>query len=203
MGQKSQIFVRYSERDNKKKLVARYYGWNYGDRMISRARHSIDWLKACGKYLTEYKAKIPRIIDTNFDMVDVIISVDILQEYMDDSTMYIHDVTEEIPTLNQYLFEMQNNDDGKLLLDVLPDETVKYAFLDSTNKLLTPEQYMEWDEDKNWKIPDEIRNEDVIKKTITNIDAIKQNSIQMTADEVEEFLTADYSYSLANYSGTF
>ena len=45
MGQRSQIFVRYQETDGTRKLVARYYGWNYGERMISRARHTIEWLK--------------------------------------------------------------------------------------------------------------------------------------------------------------
>ena len=34
MGQRSQIFVRYQETDGTRKLVARYYGWNYGERMI-------------------------------------------------------------------------------------------------------------------------------------------------------------------------
>lgn len=41
MGQRSQIFVRYQETDGTRKLVARYYGWNYGERMISRARHHL------------------------------------------------------------------------------------------------------------------------------------------------------------------
>lgn len=34
MGQRSQIYVRYNE----KLLFARYFQWNYGTRMISRAR---------------------------------------------------------------------------------------------------------------------------------------------------------------------
>lgn len=41
MGQRSQIYVRYNKKDmngvNCKKLIANYYQWNYGERMISRA----------------------------------------------------------------------------------------------------------------------------------------------------------------------
>ena len=84
MGQRSQIFVRFTNGRGKKELVARYYGWNYSDSMISRARYTIDWLKENYMYLAfsshHHKRKIPRILDANFDMVDVTISTDILEE---------------------------------------------------------------------------------------------------------------------------
>ena len=48
MGQKSQIYVRF----DKELVVANYYRWNYGERMISRARYGIEYIKDC---LLEYK----------------------------------------------------------------------------------------------------------------------------------------------------
>ena len=83
MGQRSQIFVRYQETDGPRKLVARYYGWNYGERMISRARHTMEWLKENYELISFYAEKIPRILDTNFDMRDCVISSDILKEYQE------------------------------------------------------------------------------------------------------------------------
>jgi len=41
MGQRSQIYVRY----NKKLVVTNYYQWNYGERMIRRARYGIEYIK--------------------------------------------------------------------------------------------------------------------------------------------------------------
>ena len=57
MGQRSQIYIRYNVNyvsgaatknpttHNYKGLIARYFGWNYGERMISRARHTLEWIK--------------------------------------------------------------------------------------------------------------------------------------------------------------
>ena len=54
MGQRSQIYIRYNVNyisgsstenpttHNFKGLIARYYGWNYGERMVSRARYIIE-----------------------------------------------------------------------------------------------------------------------------------------------------------------
>ena len=44
MGQRSQIYVRY-QKDDANYLVARYYQWNYGERMISRCRHTLEWIR--------------------------------------------------------------------------------------------------------------------------------------------------------------
>ncbi len=53
IGQKSQIYVRYFENNNERTLVARDFDWNYGERMISRARYTLDWLRqnasVCGR----------------------------------------------------------------------------------------------------------------------------------------------------------
>ena len=60
MGQRSQIFVRYEE-NGQKKMIARYYQWNYGGRMISRARYGIEWLKDMYKYTPEFERKLYRM----------------------------------------------------------------------------------------------------------------------------------------------
>ncbi len=36
MGQRSQIFVRFEKELGEKEIVARYFNWNYGERMISK-----------------------------------------------------------------------------------------------------------------------------------------------------------------------
>ena len=50
MGQRSQIYVRYNKNNTQKGLIANYYGWNYGERMISRARWGIEFIKEHFKY---------------------------------------------------------------------------------------------------------------------------------------------------------
>lgn len=84
MGQRSQIYVRY----NKKLVITNYYQWNYGERMISRARYGIEYIKE--NYL-EYRTwifnnesdmeKLRRIFDVNFDMKDIVMSIDIIKEW--------------------------------------------------------------------------------------------------------------------------
>ena len=44
MGQRSQIFVRYNKEEGKKHIIARYYQWNFAERMISRARYGMGWI---------------------------------------------------------------------------------------------------------------------------------------------------------------
>ena len=41
MGQRSQIYVRY----NGDIIVANYYQWNYAERMISRTRSILEYIK--------------------------------------------------------------------------------------------------------------------------------------------------------------
>ena len=68
MGQRSQIYVRYTK-DNKHYLTARYFGWNYGERMISRCRYSLEWIKEMARHdwlFTTEKTKLERILEVNF-----------------------------------------------------------------------------------------------------------------------------------------
>ena len=188
MGQRSQIFVRYEE-NGQKKMIARYYQWNYGERMISRARYGIEWLKDMYKYTFEFERKLYRILDTNFDMIDCVISSDIIKEFIDG------DWENDGYTLNNFMFYQQDNNDGKLFIDVLSDGTIKYAFLDYNNKkIMSGTEYMKWNRGKNWKNPTEYFDQEDVDICIKNIKEINKMATKMTADEVKEFMEMDYSY---------
>ena len=188
MGQRSQIFVRYEE-NGQKKMIARYYQWNYGERMISRARYGIEWLKDMYKYSFEIERKLYRILDTNFDMIDCVISSDIIKEFVD------NDWENSGYTLNNFMFYVQDNNDGKLFIDVLSNGTIKYAFLDYDNKkIMSGTEYMKLDCGKGWKNPTEYFDQEDIDICIKNIKEINKMAKKITADEVKEFMEMDYSY---------
>ena len=189
MGQRSQIYVRY-QKDGVNYLTARYYQWNYGERMISRCRHSLEWIKIHIQYdwyLTTETEKLKRYLDVNFDMQDITIGCDIIKEYEEDE--YWRD---NKYTLNDYVFKCQDNNDGKLFIDI-KDGVIKYAFLDSdcnTDKIMSAAQYMNWDY-KGWRTSEYIDDE---QKALceANIKEIKKLATLMTKEEVEEFINADY-----------
>lgn len=188
MGQRSQIFVRYED-NGQKKMIARYYQWNYGERMISRARYGIEWLKKMYKYSFEIERKLYRILNVNFDMIDYAISSDIIKEFVDD------DWENSGYTLNNFMFYQQDNNDGKLFIDVLSDGTIKYAFLNYDNKkIMSGTEYMRWDRGKDWKNPTEYFDQEDVDICIKNIKEINKMATKMTADEVKEFMEMDYSY---------
>ena len=188
MGQRSQIFVRYED-NGQKKMIARYYQWNYGERMISRARYGIEWLKKMYKYSFEIERKLYRILNVNFDIIDYAISSDIIKEFIDD------DWKNDGYTLNNFMFYQQDNNDGKLFIDVLSDGTIKYAFLDYNNKkIMSGTEYMKWNRGKDWKNPTEYFDQEDVDICIKNIKEINKMAIKMTADEVKEFMEMDYSY---------
>lgn len=188
MGQRSQIFVRYED-NGQKKMIARYYQWNYAERMISRARYGIEWLKEMYEYPFEIARKLYRILDTNFDMIDCVISSDIIKEFVDD------DWENEGYTLNNFMFYAQDNNDGKLFIDVLSNGTIKYAFLDYDNKkIMSGTEYMRWDRGKKWRGPTEYFDQEDIEICAKNIKEINKMATKMKADEVKEFMGMDYSY---------
>lgn len=69
MGQRSQIYIRYNvnyvygsatdhpKTQNFKGLIARYFQWNYGERMISRARYIIEEIKDEATLMTPEEIK--------------------------------------------------------------------------------------------------------------------------------------------------
>lgn len=196
MGERSQIFVRYTDSESGKcYLTARYYDWNFGERMISRCRHTLEWLK---DYMDNELVfhiglgaeKLTRILDTNFDMRDVVISSDIVKEYQSDSDW------KEIYglTLNDYIFWHHHNNNGRLLIDI-KDCILKYAFLDktcSTDNIMTAAQYMKWNMGVSWALKDSDLSRDARKVCLDNLLAIKKLAVFMSKEEVEDFLNYDY-----------
>lgn len=188
MGQRSQIYVRY----NGNLIIANYYQWNYGERMISRARHGIEHLKynLDNGYTFTFKEKtyirkFSRIFDVNFDMRDVAISLDIVQEWLD------YYPTEDF---NDCVFNRQDNNDGQLFVDIR-DDKIFYCFRDweisgdgtVKNRIMDAKQYMDWDMD-GWESNDLIP-QDQKDACMNNIDAIREMATLMTEEQLNDFLT--------------
>lgn len=185
MGQRSQIYVRH-QKDGVNYLTARYYQWNYGERMISRCRHTLEWIKEMMKYdwyFTTQTEILKRYLDVNFDMQSIVIGHDIVKEwgewgYKDETTFA------------EFVFLHQDNNDGKLFIDIR-NGVIKYAFLDSDAKhIMNAEQYMNWDCEE-WITGTLVDEEDKLK-CFQNLQTIPKLAELMTEDEVEEFINADY-----------
>lgn len=194
MGQRSQIYIRYNV-ENNKGLIARYYSWNYGERMISRARGIIEALT--NEFLQHkfmwsqetYLTKLKRICDINWDMRDIVMSSDILkevQDYWDCDCNYIFN---------------QDNNDGQLLIDVT-NEGIKYCFISyDDTKPMNCKQYLIWDNrmsEDDYQIEEnqflKPFDEETIQYILENINYINNNAQLMTQEEVDDFLNEDYSY---------
>lgn len=198
MGQRSQIYFRVNTREGKYILVARYFGWNYGTRMISRARGTLQWLESEKQFPamfykgSEQITKLQRIMEINWDYHDIVLSQDIINEVRE----------------GQYspdgIFKGQDNNDGQLIIDMIinwkrtnkkGDHPVKFkcAFLDCTSKLLgNGNAYMDWESDglvKPWKecYPKEVAF------TERNIRYIDKHAELMTEEEVEAYISYDYA----------
>ena len=202
MGQRSQIYVRWNERNGDMYLVPRYYQWNYGTRMISRARGIIEWLKGSGAYLDcGNEEKLRRIMDVNFDYKDVVLGHDIIEEWKE----YCNGLD-----FNNTVFFGQDNNDGKLLIDMHIDWgeneekiTFKYAFLTDENDspVMNGDEYMQWDEGgyegsgyKAWRDNPYLKKE--IKYTERNIKWINKHAKLMTAEEVNRFTSYKYAVDM-------
>ena len=211
MGQRSQIYIRYNinytrgsatsnpTTENYRGLIARYYQWNYGERMISRARSIIETIKSEFMeygFMWEqncYLEKLRRICDVNFDMRDIVMSTDIIKE-----------VAEECDCDCSCIFNQDNND-GQLLIDVT-ENGIKYCFIPFYNEIevMNGRQYLVWDSRDSYDVyqwteteaPKEIDKE-TKKYTLDNLDYITENAELMTKEEAEEFINADYSYLFA------
>lgn len=190
MGQRSQIYIRIWDNYNKNfKLYAKYYGWNYGERMISRAKHGISYIKEHLKYIdiASTQEKINRIFDINFDMQDILLTSDIIKEWLEEFSDYYD--------ANEYIFNYVDNNDGKLFIDITKEGEIKYCFTDYDLKILTPTKYMDWD-CSEWK-NSEYLSEDEIKTCKENIEDIIKNAKLMTKQELQQFIKFDYSKQIS------
>lgn len=180
MGQRSQIYIRIWDKENKPTLYAKYFQWNYGERMISRAKYGIEYIKDSIEYLgiKSVQEKINKIFDINFDMKDVALTCDIIKEW-----------AEQFPNedFNTMVFEQQDNNDGKLFVDVHENGEIKYCLTDYDFKILPPNTYMDW-EDENWEVSKYVDVETCKK----NIEYINENAKLMTDKELQEFIHYNY-----------
>ena len=192
MGQRSQIYLRY----NGKLVFAHYYGWNYAERMISRARYGIEWVKyyVGMKYDwvfsdPDYVTRMRRMFDVNFDMHDVAISQDIVQEHAD---LFAED------DFNDYVFNMQANNDGQLYVDIKDGKTY-YCFRDwafhpdgtTSDTIMSASEYMDWDAE-DWENGEYITDEGKAACR-DNIKAIEEMAKLMTLEQLDDFIHGDYS----------
>lgn len=196
MGQRSQIYVRY----NGKLLFARYFQWNYGERMISRARYGIEYIK---DYLdngytwvfdprTSDCRKLQRIFDVNFDMKDVALSTDIVQEYKEYGDGF---------EVCDYIFNQQDNNNGQLFVDIVGNQILycfRYWDYPSHNDLiLDGNEYMKHDVSPSWPgTPDHnpaydncYLEKDEIDTCLENIKEIESMANLMSREQLDDFLT--------------
>lgn len=191
MGQRSQIYVRYTNEKGEHFLTARYFNWNYGERMISRCRWSLEWIKEMAQnyYLfTSDTRMLERILETNFDMKDVQISSDIVNEYIEEC-----DYKDET-SFTEYVFTNHANNDGKLFIDV-SENYLKYCFLDwhcNTENIMDATGYMKWNYE-DWKKSDYISLEQKFLCE-SNIKEIEKTQL-MTKEEIQDFISCEYNLS--------
>ena len=186
MGQRSQIYIRIKDTYNENpKLYAKYFSCNYGERMISRARYGIEYIKRNEKKLDSdlVKERINRIFDVNFDMKDIAITSDLIGEWIE---QFADDFK-----ANSYIFNHGENNDGTLFIDVNENSEVKFCFTDSKLNILSPEEYMNWD-DPTWQNSTYLSKENV-EICENNIKFINENATLMTKDELQEYINYDYS----------
>ena len=134
--------------------------------------------------------KLKRICDVNFDMKDIVLSSDILEE--------VSEYFDEDP---KSIFSQDNND-GQLYIDIT-DDGIKYCFMRYYDKgePMDAEQYMEWncenEEHPDWHIPYEYMDRETIDYTEENIKQINEIATLMTAEEIKAFIEDDYFYMFA------
>ena len=189
MGKRSQIYIRITDDYNERPtLIAKYFQWNFAERMISRARYGMEYIKDNAEYLSSdtVKERISKIFDVNFDMKDVALSTDIIKEWIESSSKYYG-----LEEVNDYIFNAQDNNDGKLFIDVDEKGNIKYCLTDYDMQILSPKQYMDWDFE-NWQNSEYLDKEDV-ETCKNNIKYINKNATQMTNEELLEFIGYDYS----------
>lgn len=190
MGQRSQIYVIYKDNQNRDCISATYFQWNYGERMISRARYLMGWIKAQNSlynnlysdYLPFVIYKIRYVASVNFDYKDVTIGTDLIEEWKEVRKQYPN------TNLNDYIFNADNND-GCLFIDAHVPQNLRYAFTtyDYKDGVMGPEAYLKWD-----KVPQKTRN---TKFTKRNINWITHNAKLMKKEELEAILKTTYHVS--------
>lgn len=182
MGQRSEIYVAFEMKNERKKITARYFGWNYAERMISRVAFTAGYLQNRIKYTVD-KDSLISIIETNFDMVD-----------------HQHSARIEPATLNPFKLRIHDRgdlNDGRAFIYVALDGSIKYCFTDNHNlKPLNCDEYMLFDTEccypqYQWK-NEEYKQSEKMAKCRNNIKWLEENAKVMTQEELDNFIHATY-----------
>ena len=206
MGQRSQMYV-IAKKDNKYYLTANYYQWNYGERMISRTRgtleHIIDDYIRYDWQLTTETQKLRRIMDVNWDMHDIVLSSDIVKEFTDDYEEYWKT---EGNTYAQdffgFCFSGQDNNNGQMYMYIdldIEEPKVKMCFtqytFDEDSNVLNANDYLTldllYDEPGTWQeymIKSGYYNTETILYTEKNIKYIEEHTEMLSKEELLNIL---------------
>lgn len=201
MGQRSQIYV-ITKQNNEYNLTARYYQWNYGERMISRIRGISEWLKEHRIHYTYEAYKLDTIMRVNFDMRDVVDTCDIVREFAEYS-----DDKDSVDEFLSFVFAGQDNNDGQCYIYMdcdSPDMPLEIALFDrnfecsADDKPVSPAEYLVRNlfnkRNGNWwkelmSVSDEYDDDD-IRYTEDNIEWLDGNTKTMGADKLLSILEA-------------
>ena len=181
MGQRSEIYVFY-EKNGKRSVVARYFGWCYAERMVSRVTYTAKWLKSRIN-LSFNKPDLVSIIETNFDMVDYTQSADIVNHY---------DGWDKVSVISDGMLN-----DGRGFMFVSENGDVKYCFTDNNSlEPLDANAYMRFDTACCYKqyrwTNREYRFSADMKKCRDNIRWLKKNASLLTKDELVALIKGVY-----------
>jgi hypothetical protein len=198
MGQRSQIYIRYDVNygdKNYKGLIARYFQWNYGESMVSRARYIMETIKEqyleLGLFSDKWELEtLRRTCDVDFDKKCLGVSTDLVKEWAEQFSEF---------DFNEELFFKQDNNDGQVYIDVT-DKGIKYCFTKESakGKPMDGAEYMDWDMSftkyPNWREPNVYMEQEVIDYTERNIKKIREIAALMTEEELKDFVHGDYTY---------
>lgn len=209
MGQRSQIYCRITGMDGSVQLIANYYQWNFGERMISRAAATLDRLNYAMKHFPRsFDMEIEKyrhFLDVNFDMRDIVLSSNIISEFQEFG---------EKGQFAEWVFYGQDNNDGKLFIDCNAQaETLTYCFTDpNLTEIMNGKEYLNDDLGTDWRKPKYIyydspieerkemikEQEELVAYTEKNLEMLEQFDL-MTEEELEKFLSMDYEKVLPEF----
>ena len=206
MGQRSQMYV-IAKKNNKYYMTANYYQWNYGERMISRVRGTLeqiidDYIKYDWQLTTD-NAKLRRIMDINWDMHDVVLSSDIVKEFTNDYEEYWKtEGNSYAQDFFDFCFSGQDNNDGQAYMYIdldVDNPKVKLCFtrytFDKDSSVINANEYLTldllYDNPGTWQeymIKSEYYDAETIVYTEKNIEYIEEHSEMLNKEELLDIL---------------
>lgn len=234
MAERSNIFVRIRAKkksSNKKyqmeTFFGLYYDWCYGERMISRLRSAIKFADSdisgwYGEYVVgkELTGKFKRYLAINFDMQDIVDTVDLIDDLR-------NKVMRGNATEKSDIFD-QPEDHGFIYIDITlsdPDKKfgeskakIKYAFVDNEYKekdgsvppVRSVENFADHDignDERKWYEPDPYWDErgmlgykerflnEIVPTAKKNMEEINKSATLMTEDDRKDFVKFGRAYT--------